>query len=559
MPLRPTIKFCLRLFIGILFIAPTFSVGAAETTTSERPNLVLIMVDDMGFSDIGCYGGEIETPNLDDLATGGIRFSHFYNNSRCCPTRATLLTGLASHLTGIGHMTGAQHDRDMPSYRGALNRKCVTIAEVLRPAGYATLMSGKWHLGERDQSYWPLQRGFDKFYGCLTGSMRYFTPHEPKHIMLMNEKVEQLESTTERRYYTTDAFTDQAISFVEESVAQDRDQPFFLYLAYNAPHWPLQAHEEDIDKYRERYSMGWDELRQQRYQRQIELGLIDATWKLSPRDERAPEWNSLSAERQKVESLRMAVYAAMIDRVDQNIGKLRDSLTKLGVADNTLILFLSDNGACQEGPIPGNPDFMDPEKRNLEDGCRMANYGRLWANASSTPFRYYKHRTFEGGAATPFIMNWPARIKPQQDWFESNAHIADVMPTILDLTQAKYPSTAHGNKIPALSGISLAPAIDGEPLDRQTPIFNEHEDNGLVIDGDWKLVANDIAVGTRPKEELWELYNLRDDRTELNNLADTHPERVSKMAAAWRSWADQAQVFPKPKKKARRNHKRRSK
>jgi arylsulfatase len=529
----------------------------ATAAADSRPNIVLIMVDDMGFSDIGCYGGEIETPNIDALAAGGVRFSHFYNNSRCCPTRATLMTGLYAHQTGIGHMVGTVHDKKLPSYRGALNRNCVTIAEALKPAGYTTLMTGKWHLGERDQSYWPLQRGFDKFYGCLTGAMRYFHPENPKHITSMNEAVAKPDSTTDRAFYTTDAFTDHAIRFVKEAVSKEDSKPFFLYLAYNAPHWPLQAHEEDIDKYRDRYSMGWDELRQQRYQRQTELGLIDPNWKLSPRDNQVPAWETLDAEQQSLESLRMAVYAAMVDRVDQNIGKLNDALKALSVDDNTLIMFLSDNGACQEGQKLGQPEFRDPQLRNQEAGGKMANYGRPWANASSTPFRYYKHHTYEGGAATPFIVHWPAKIKPQEDWYASNAHIMDIMPTILDVAGGEYPESAHGNSVPSLPGISLRPAFDGARLNRMTPIFNEHEDNGLVIDWDWKLVANKVAAPGGPHEELWELYNLKTDRTELNNLSKTHPERARKMATAWNTWAEQAGVFPKPPSrsapKAKRN------
>ncbi|MEL6107246.1 MAG: arylsulfatase [Planctomycetota bacterium] len=380
----------------------------------SRPNVILILVDDMGFSDLGSYGGEIETPDIDALAAGGIRFSHFYNNSRCCPTRATLMTGLPAHQTGIGHMVGRVPDQGLPSYRGALNRECVTIAEALKTTGYASFMTGKWHLGERDKSYWPLQRGFDKFYGCLSGAMRYFHPQPPKHLTSMNEPVNRPESTTDRAFYTTDAFTDHAIEFVESAVKQDVSQPFFLYLAYNAPHWPLQAHEEEIDKHRDRYSMGWDELRKQRYQRQIELGLIDSSWRLSPRDAQVPAWTMLSVKQQKLERLRMAVYAAMVDRVDQNIGKLCRSLHSLNIAEDTLIMFLSDNGACQEGTKLGAPEFADPKKRNHEAGGKIANYGRPWANASNTPFRYYKHHTYEGGAATPFIMHLASQNQAAQ-------------------------------------------------------------------------------------------------------------------------------------------------
>ena len=545
MPYCNVMHHFIRFAVGYVLLL-ALPLAACE---ADQPNIILILVDDMGFSDIGCYGGEINTPNIDALAAGGVRFTHFRNNSRCCPTRATLMTGLPAHQTGIGHMTGVKHDFGVPSYHGAMNRSCVTIAEVLKPAGYATLMSGKWHLGLRDKSYWPLQRGFEKYYGCLKGASRYFHPDE---ITRQNEFVESRESTTDRPYYTTDAFTDHAIEFIEEETASETKRPFFLYLAYNAPHWPLQAHEEDIDKYRDTYSIGWDQLRLQRYQRQIELGLIDPRWKLSPRDEKVPAWDSLDAEQQKLESLRMAVYAAMVDRVDQNIGKLMKRLNEMGVAKDTLVMFLSDNGACQEGKMMADPTFADAEHRNVQPGIGTT-YSRPWANASSTPFRFYKHHTYEGGAATPFIMHWPAGIKPQENWYASNGDLIDLMPTFIELSGASYPSHAHGNAIPKLPGISLVPAMKGEKLERESWLFNEHENNGLVIDGDWKLVANAVAGETEAKREAWELYNLKEDRTELHDLSLEFPERRKQMADAWSQWASDVEVFAVPSRRPQRH------
>ncbi|MBK1877705.1 arylsulfatase [Pelagicoccus mobilis] len=519
----------------------------------DKPNIVIIMVDDMGFSDIGCYGGEIKTPNLDRLAAGGVRFSNFYNASRCCPTRASLMTGLHPHLTGIGHMTnpppptGDWHDygEQYPNYRGFLNRNCVTIAEVLKPAGYATLMSGKWHLGYNSQDRWPLQRGFEKFYGCISGATRFFFPEEPRHIQFGNEKLEELVSTTDRPYYTTDAFTDYAIRFINEE-REGEDRPFFLYLTYTAPHWPHQAHEEDIEKYVGQYMMGWDELRERRYQRQIEIGLVKPEWELSLRDKKVPAWDSLDAEKQKEMDMRMAVYAAMVDRVDWNVGKLVSVLEESGQLDNTLIMFLSDNGACAEGPTLGRFNIWDAEERNQQHNM---NYGAAWANVSSTPFRLYKHYTHEGGAATPFFVHWPIGIQPQSEWYDAPAQVIDVVPTILELTDTQYPKIYDSNDIHPLRGVSLSPAFEGKSIPRSGPLFSEHENNAFVIDGNWKLVGRGVAAQEGVQRAQWELYNLSDDRTELNDLVASEPERAERMMAQWEHWADQERVYPKPVKK----------
>lgn len=514
----------------------------------QSPNILLILVDDMGFSDLGCYGSEIHTPNIDALAEGGITFSNFYNNSRCCPTRASLMTGLSAAKTGVGTMSNMfdtnKHDKgpNFPGYRGYLNNHCMTIAEVLKPAGYATLMSGKWHIGSYEKNHWPLQRGFEKYYGCLDGAMRYFYPIEPRGIHFMNEPDTILKSTTDRPYYTTDAFTDYAIQFIEEEKS-GADRPFFLYLAYNAPHWPIQAHEEDIDKYRDTYMIGWDKLREQRYKKQVELGLIDPKWKLSPREQKVPAWDSLDTEKQKEMALRMAVYAAMIDRVDQNIGKLMAALKKMGIADNTLIMFLSDNGACHEGGILGRGPIGSVKDRNLSENNSV---GEAWANASNTPFRLYKSYTHEGGAATPFLIYWPKQIKPRNSWCDQPANILDIMPTLVEVAGADYPETYKGNEIYPLEGISLLPALKGKPMNRTAPLYSEHFGNAFIMDGDWKLVGKRVAGSKGPDESKWELYNLAADRTELNNLADQMPEKVKEMSVKWMKWAKEANVYPKP-------------
>ena len=538
------------MMVRCIFLLFLFLGNSLLLKADDRPNVILILVDDMGFSDIGAYGGEIDTPNINALAEGGVRFSHFYNSSRCCPTRASLMTGLHSHLTGIGHMTNPpntqRHDygEKFPNYRGFLNRNCVTLAEVLGQAGYSSYLAGKWHLGGGHMSRWPLQRGFDKFYGCVAGSTRFFSPDTDERggrgVYKGNQLVSKVTSTTDRAYYTTDAFTDHAIRFIKEG---QRDKPFFLYLSYTAPHWPHQAHEEDIDRYRGKYLKGWDQLRKERYQRQIKLGLLEKRHQLSPRDEKVPVWDTLAPEKQKEMDLRMAVYAAMIDCVDQNVGKLLGELKKRDQFDNTLIMFLTDNGACAEGPVLGRGNIHDIEKRNLETNN---NYGAAWANLSSTPFRLYKHFTHEGGAATPFIMHWPKAIKPQANWFRSPAQTIDIFPTILDVCQVEYPKAFHGNNLPPLRGISLKPSFLGKSLARNEPMFSEHENNAFMVDGTWKLVGKGVASPKGPVFEKWELYDLDKDRSELNNLAIKEPRRLREMVKVWREWSLQDKVYPKP-------------
>ncbi|MCM2374230.1 arylsulfatase [Aporhodopirellula aestuarii] len=544
-------KYITRLLSMVIVSTVSSLMTPVGLDAAERPNIILIMVDDMGFSDLGCYGSEIETPNIDRLAAGGVRFDQFYNSGRCCPTRATLLTGLHPHQTGIGHMTlspGKQPGDRPENYQGFLNQKCVTIAEALAPSGYATMMAGKWHLGMHDRSLFPMQRGFEKFYGSLAGATRFFTPVHPRGMTSGNISIESPESTTDEHFYTTDAFTDHAIRFINEHRSESPDQPYFLYLAYTAPHWPLQAFEDDIAKYRGTYRDGWDALRRNRYQRQIELGLVDEQWPLSQPTKGIPEWESLSEEKRDEMDLKMAVYAAMIDRVDQNIGKLVASLQSSGTFEHTLILFLSDNGACAEGGMLGRGEFRDLAKRNLETGN---SYGEAWANASSTPFRLYKHFAHEGGTASPFFMHWPATIQPNSDWYRSPAQLIDVMPTLLDVAGANYPSERAGQTIPPLDGISLRPAFHGEPLARQQPICIEHEQNAFLRDGKWKLVGRGVAGPRGVDGTKWELYDMESDRTETNNLASSMPEKTGEMAVRWEQWSQHAGVYPKPIPKSR--------
>ena len=542
MPLLTCLK---RLLLAVSALMLCIGLQAAV----ERPNVILIMADDMGFSDIGPYGGEIETPTLDTLAAGGMKFSRFYNSGRCCPTRASLMTGLHPHQTGIGWMTNPpqekkmDHGPDFPAYRGFLNRNSLTMAEVLRESGYATFLAGKWHLGIHDQSRWPLQRGFDQFYGAVTGATNFFVPEAPRGITLQNEAVVDLKSTTDRRYYTTDAFTDYAMSFIGEEAEAD-DRPFFLYLAYTAPHWPLQAHQEEVQKYVGKYMMGWDKLRESRLKRQQELGLIDEDWALSDRSFKS--WDEMRPQKQQEMDLRMANYAAMIDRMDQNIGRLVEYLKAEGKYENTLILFLSDNGACQEGGrLGGATDPFDLEAWDSTYGSGPS-YGEVWANASNTPFRKFKHFTHEGGLSSPLIAHWPRGIAPRSDWYGDPATLIDLAPTVYELAGASYPTEFEGHSIHALTGRSLTPAFTGTALERAEPLFFEHEDNAAIMDGKWKLVGSEVSVPGGVDVSKWELYDLETDRTETNDLVASRPKVAERLAKRWAEWAQQVGVYPKP-------------
>ena len=503
--------------------------------SSAKPNIILIMADDMGYSDIGCYGGEVATPNIDSLAANGLRFTQFYNTARCCPTRASLLTGLYSHQVGIGHMTienveaneedEVQHfDYGYPGYRGSLNRNCVTIAEALKPAGYHTIMSGKWHVG-MFEGMWPVDRGFDQHFGIVRGACNYWNPSPDKLLIHNRERIKPWDG-----FYTTDAFTDYAIRFISKASRAD-DNPFFCYLAYNAPHWPLHAWPEDIAKYRGKYRKGWDAIRRQRYERMIRMGLVKAEWDMSDRD--APAWDDVPEEEKDTLDFRMAIYAAMIDRMDQNIGRLLKTLKDLGEFDNTLILFFVDNGACAEGGVYGDGPA---EQLGTKKGYFLT-YGRSWANASNTPYRFYKHWSHEGGIASPLIAHWPDRIKDHGALRHEPTHLIDMMPTCLELADADYPKRYKGHMIPPMEGVSIVPAFYDKSLNREA-IYFEHEGNRAVRMGKWKLVAE--------HKEPWRLYGMEADRTETRDLSRDHPDLRAKMIGMYDSWAERCGVLPWP-------------
>lgn len=516
-----------KIAVATLGVTLSINVGLAQ-----KPNIVLILADDMGFSDLGCYGSEIPTPNIDKLAQHGVRFSQFYNTSRCCPTRASLLTGLYQHEAGIGHMTSEgpyDFDYGVDGYRGQLNRNCVTIAEVLKTAGYNTYMAGKWHLGS-DMDDRPLQRGFDKYYGCLRGAFNYFKPEDL--YMYGNEVLNEPDPST---FYTTDAFTDSAVCWINKTKA---NQPFFLYMAYNAPHWPLQAKKEDVNKFVGKYMEGWDVLRQKRFEHQVKMGLFKESLGVSPRDSHVRAWDQVSDEQKKQSDFRMAVYAAQIYSIDENVGKIIKALEGMGTLENTLIIFLSDNGACAEPYSEfGGGAFEDV---NNPDKSGIISIGRGWANLCNTPFRQYKNFPNEGGISTPFIAHWPKGILPSLNgsFLDNVAHITDIMPTLASLANAEYPQRFKGNFIFDEVGKSFASLFSGTSRNPSEYLFFEHEDNCAVRSGDWKIIS-------RFDNFDWELYNVVQDRNELHNMASQHPEIVERMAEAWRKWALANKVVPK--------------
>ena len=500
---------------------------------SKRPNIVLIMADDMGYSDIGCYGGEVNTPNLDRLAAGGMRFTQFYNAARCCPTRASLLTGLYPHQAGVGHMVG---NKGYPAYQGYLNERCVTIAEALKLAGYRTLMSGKWHVGE-ERPHWPVDRGFDKYYGIISGGANYFDISKTKAPGVKRTMAIGGRPFVPKpgKFYMTDAFSNNAVKFVD-SYGRGKE-PFFLYLAYTAPHWPLHAWPADIAKYKGKYLEGWDRLRKERYERMIEMGLISRKWKMSPRD--TATWPWMEEKDKELLDLKMAVYAAQIERMDYGIGKVVDKIKEIGAEENTLIMFLSDNGGCAEG----GPIGFDNRKNGLPPGGvdSYMSYGLSWANASNTPFRRYKHWVHEGGIATPLIAYWPAVIKDGGSLTHQVGHIIDIMATCLDVAGIEYPESYKGRELIQIEGKSLLPMFKGKKRQGHEALYWEHEGNRAVRQGKWKLVA---AHG-----KPWELYGLEADRTELNNLASKHLQKVQELKAMYESWAKRRGVLPWPIKK----------
>lgn len=535
-------------------VATTAYAQAATQPTSSRPNVLIVLVDDLGFSDLGSYGGELATPNLDALANEGLRYSQFYTSARCCPSRAALLTGLQPHRAGIGSFTTARPDpQRSPAYTGHLLPDTVTLAEVLKSAGYSTWMVGKWHLG----SPGPIERGFDNYYGYKNYEAHSEGQWNPDLYVRLPESTSPELSIPRNQFWVTDVFTDYSLEFLRQARATPEKKPWFLYLAHSSPHFPLHAPKESIDRHMETYRRGWDVLRAERFERIKKLGLIDANASLPPRslvpvdrDDIAngyagkpnPAWDELPADRREDLARRMATYAAMVEHVDTGVGKIVADLKANGEYDNTIILFMSDNGACYEwGPF----GFDEASRRGvtrLHTDEALANVGQRgtyhsggsgWAMLSNTPLNLYKHFTHEGGLASPLVFHYPHGIQSPGRWVNDPSHLMDVVPTICELTGSPYPGDVGGRAVKAVDGVSLAPTLAGTSLAERSIPF-DHQGAWALRKGDWKLVR-----GKRTGEpQTWQLFNIANDRMEQHDLAAEHPDRVKAMADEWLKWAE---------------------
>ena len=562
-----------------IYLLSTLVAGLPVLSYAQNtPNIVLIMSDDMGYSDIHCYGGIIQTPNLDKLAANGIRYTQFYNTARSCPTRASLMTGLHPHQAGIGHMV--DNPKEPEGYRGELNDHCVTIAEVLKTAGYKNYCVGKWHLtGQARQGQptfgYPLQRGFDEFYGMIGGAGSFFDPHTlcRGNTFITPENDPEYRPET---FYLTDAIGDNSVRYIKNHT---ENKPFFMYVAFTAAHWPMQAHEKDVEPYYGTFDTGWDAMRKEKYDAMVKSGLIKKQWKLSF-DESITPWEK--EEFKAFEKRCMEVYAGMITNMDRNIGKIIQALQETGQLDNTLIFYLQDNGACAEilGREQGrsqrnipensvlkpmNPDelqtFMIPWRtrdgrpaftgKDVMPGGpeTYASYGKGWAYYSNTPFREYKHWVHEGGIATPLIVHWPAGIKKTGKTRDMPGQLMDIMATCVDVSNAQYPAMRNGQMIIPMQGISLAPSFQKEVKSERYLLW-EHESNKAIRKGKWKLVYKSTGKEKTPNEptpyHLWELYDMEKDRTETNNLAASYPQTVKELADAWERIAWESKMKPYP-------------
>ena len=576
-----------RLSVACLPVLPLLAQAGSDPATPReeaeqaRPNILLVLADDLGFSDLASYGSEINTPTLSALATQGVSFTNYHTAANCAPARAMLLTGVDNHVAGVPNIPEMLAPEQMrhANYQGVLGSNVVTVASLLENAGYHTYMAGKWHItrhvdprGPKDN--WPLQRGFEKFYGTITGAGSFYDPatlcRGNTFITPVNDPEYQ-----PKTYYYTDAISDNAVTFLQQHAEESPDQPFFLYAAYTTAHWPMHALPRDIEKYRGQYDQGFEPIRKARLENLKTLGLVTAETKLSPL---ADDWNAVKDK--PWEARNMEVYAAMIDSMDQGIGRIVAELGRQGELDNTLILFLQDNGGCAEGYGRGTPKDgyatdlkpMGPDDlqtkiwppmqtrdgRPLKTGPGVMagpedtfiGYGRGWANVSNTPFREYKHFAHEGGISTPLIAHWPSGIAPSVEGSLEHqpGHVIDIMATCVDLAGGVYPEKFGEHDIIPVEGVSLRPAFSGKSLERTDALYFEHHLNCAIRDGDWKLVCKGKR-GLESNEFSWELYHMKTDRVELQNLADQHPEKVEELLAKWEQWAVRAKVKPWPYKK----------
>ena len=542
-----------------------FAVTCGQVS-AERPNIVILFADDLGYSDIGCFGGEIETPALDTLAENGLRMTQFYNTGRCCPSRASLLTGLYPHQAGIGLMVYQNYPGE--GYRGHLNDECVTFGDVAQTAGYKTYMVGKWHAGHVPEAL-PEVRGFDHFTGVYLHIDSYWKVLKGCDIYRDGELlIEAQEHPTnpyhpDQEFYTTDFFTDAAIDYLEQA-AEAPDTPFLLHVCYNTPHFPLEAPDDLIEKYRGRYKDGWDVLREEKFEKMKELGLLRSAQKL-PRGKQheevrveglpfkdlldrdyLPAWDQLSSEEQEELDFRRAMYAAQVERMDYGIGRIVEQLEKQGMLDNTVIMFFSDNGCSGELDLYGMnwPEYTRAnysEWRNK--GGWSISQGQCWAHYSNTPLRKYKQYVHEGGIASPFLVHWPEGINRSYEIDDRQFfHLIDLMPTICDLTGGEYPKEHNGQKIKPAPGMSMLPYWqDPELTPEERTLYWQHLNHSAIRQGDWKLVTLNDRDANR-----WELYDFSNDRSETENVIEEHPEIAQELSKAWQSWAEESNVFPFP-------------
>jgi arylsulfatase A-like enzyme len=552
----------------LLFVCQ-YASAQAPSNNLNKPNVIVILTDDIGFSDIGCFGSEIRTPNIDKLAGNGIRFTHFYNTARCSPSRASLLTGLYPHQAGMGHLSTENFKE--PGYVDDLSKNAVTMAEVFQQAGYATYMAGKWHVAKSitkagDKSNWPCQRGFQRFFGTLNGSGSFY---DPGTLISNNTFI-----TPTKDFYYTNAISDTAVKFINENPSQ---KPFFFYIAYTAAHWPLHAPESEVQKYKGMYDKGWDATRQVRFEKLKKLGIISDKAVLTERGVTIPEWENAPLKDWQVK--KMEVYAAMIDVMDQGIGKIIAALEKKGQLENTIIFYMHDNGGCAETldsnqpekpltpeqqlikPFAADSIFLDKKPIYTREGefirsgqgvmpgnaNTWVTYGVEWANVSNTPFSMYKHWTHEGGISTPLIMQWPNGIKGKGQLRMQPGHLIDIMATCVDIAGISYPAQFNGNTIQPLEGRSLVPAFTNKKIKRDL-IFWEHEGNRAIRVGKWKLVSKTqkAKVFTATDETAWELYDMENDPAETNNLTKKYPEKVKTLSALWEKEAIRTNAKPWP-------------
>jgi arylsulfatase len=524
-----------------------FGITGVGLKAQEQPNILIILADDMGYSDLGCYGGEIRTPNLDALAGKGIRFTQFYNTSRCCPTRASLLTGLYPHETGVGHLTG----RSMGAgYMGYLNDSCTTIAEILSNAGYSTALAGKWHVGN-NRDAWPGNRGFQHYYGIHNYVDSYLNVldqcevYEDGKMVIPATHMPSADTVTSKEWYTTDVFTDKAIRYIDQAVRQK--MPFFQYLAFNSPHWPLEAHNDDIQYYLDKYSAGYETLRKEKFERMMKMRLLNPDWELP--EQTTPEWSELSDSVKLDTEFRRAIYAAQVECMDRNIGRLVKHLKDKKILNNTVIIFLSDNGCSAEpedilfGYSWGKNTRWNYERWRRNSAREGASQGLVWAVTSNSPYQLYKKFNHEGGISTPLIVHWPNGIKNPGRMDSKPGHLIDIMATCLELANASYPALRNQIPVKPMRGISLVPNLMDKKGAEHKAIFWEHEGHGAIRMGNWKLVSKNPGDITN-----WELYNMKKDRTEVHNLSSDYPELRDKMIGEWTRWAYETNALPWPDK-----------